>query len=225
MVFSRDYEIARPSALPNWMKEFADSTLRRTANGTNPFRDIKDLFDRKTETKAIEDRVRELKDRIGLSRLAEQEKEEETTKKTASLQNQMVNRLARLANWLDQNACQKEAAQVDGILKEKASEEAINKLFDQYPKLRQFVDNVIKSRLGHISVPALLKMVRDERPHESQAASDPILIEYITGKIGTEKQEVDDGGDNIAGLGVGLSTSTDDLSDNERMFEPSKATR
>ena len=114
---------------------------------------------------------------------------------------------------------------MDGLIQARAAKGAVEKLFDKYPKLRIFIDNVIRSRGGHVAIPALLKMIRDERPEESQAASDPTLREYMEGKIGEEKREVTDINDNVAGLGVGLSTSWEDAAENNKMFEPSKPAR
>jgi hypothetical protein len=227
MAFGREHEIARPSAVPEWLRQFAEDALRRSADGSNPFQEIRSLFQRNKELGAIEARVRELKDRIGLGGLGLLAEHEATAAepvpvaKAASLAHarpSAVARLARLANWLDGQGLEGEAREVDGVIRARAAED----VFARYPKLKAFVDNVIRSRGGHVTVPAILKMIRDERPKESAAAPDAELRRYVEGRIREEKRDVDDASDNIAGFGVGLSTSWEDLRDDNRMFEPSK---
>lgn len=230
MAFGREHEIARPSAVPDWLREFAEMALRREADGSNPFQEIKDLFRRNKDLGAIEARVRELKDRIGLSLLAEREETAKTASdtavKTASVQRGGgVLRLIRLANWLDGIGEHGEAREIDSLIQARAAKEALKDVFDKFPKLHAFVDNVVKSRGGHVSIPALLKMIRDERPDEAQAASSEALREYIEGRVKEEKREMNDASDNVAGLGVGLSTSWEEMSEDNKMFEPSKPAR
>jgi hypothetical protein len=224
MAFGREHEIARPSAVPDWLQEFAETALRRSADGVNPFQEIKGLFQRNKELVAIETRIQELKDRIGLSRLAESGAidTQSPTVKTASVIRNEVLRLIRLANWLDDNGASDEAREIDSIIRLRAAKEAVDELFKRYPKLRSFVDNVIRSRGGHVVIPALMKMIRDERPEESQAASDPALREYMENMVKEEKREMNDTSDNVAGLGVGLSSSWEDINEDNKMFEPSK---
>lgn len=218
MVFGRDYEIARPSAIPDWLREFAEGALRKSSTGSNPFQEIKSLFQKNKELGAIEDRVRELKDRIGLSLLAKTE--DAPSVKTAALKTSSVHRLIRLANWLDEQGFADEAQEVDSIIQVRASEKELSDLFSNYPKLKIFVDNVIRSRGGHVSIPAILKMIRDERPEESQAASDESLKQYVENKIKEEKKEINDSSDSLAGFGVGLGLSPNELHDDLKMFEP-----
>jgi hypothetical protein len=228
MTFSREHEIARPSAVPDWLRDFAEDALRRSANGTNPFQEIQSLFKQNKDLGAIETRVRELKDRIGLSLLAEREAAESEptiTVKTASAGRTAIQRLVRLANWLDERGATAEAQEIDGLIRARAAKETVEELFKRFPKLQVFVDNVIRSRAGHVAIPALLKMIRDERPEESQAASDPALREYLESRVGEERQEINDVSDSVAGLGVGLSTSQEEMAEDNKMFEPSKPAR
>jgi len=224
MAFNREYEVARPSALPDWMKEFADGAMRRSADGGGPFQEIKGLFQKNKELGAIEERVRELKDRIGLGLLAAQVEDGKPAVKTASAHGSVA-RLARLANWLDERGLASEASEVDGMIRTMAAKKEVEELFKKYPKLEGFLDNIFRSRGGHVTVPALLKIIRDERPEESGAASNESLRDYLKERISKERQEVNDGSDSVAGLGVGLSTSWEDIADNNRMFEQPKPVR
>lgn len=232
MTFGREHEIARPSAVPDWLQEFAEDALRRSANGASPFQEIKGLFQQNKDLGAIETRVRELKDRIGLSLLAEREAaeaeaeaESTSTVKTASVGRTAIHRLVRLANWFDEQGASAEAREIDSIIRARAAKETVQELFKRFPKLQVFVDNVIRSRAGHVAIPALLKMIRDERPEESQAASDPALREYLKSRVNEERQIINDVSDNVAGLGVGLSTSQEEMSEDNKMFEPSRPGR
>jgi hypothetical protein len=224
MAFGREHEIARPSGVPGWLREFAEDALRRSADGSNPFQEIKNLFRRNKDLGAIEERVRELRDRIGLNLLAERDKDGVSPSvKTASMTPRSgVARLVSLANWLDDCGLGDEARDVDSVIRALASRTKTGELFAKYPKLKPFVDNVIRSRGGHVTVPAILKMIRDERPEESGAASDPALREYVEGMIKSEKREINDASDSMAGFGVGLSVPEVDLQEDNRMFEPSK---
>jgi hypothetical protein len=231
MVFGREHEIARASAVPEWLREFAEDALRRSADGSNPFQEIKNLFQRNKDLGAIEDRVRELKDRIGLSLLAEREAKADPVPvpavKTAAVAGVPLGlgRLIRLANWLDELGLEDEAREIDDMIRVRAAKEKAKGVFDKFPKLQTFVDNVVRSRGGHVTVPAVLKMIRDERPDESSAASDEDLRKYVEDRIKEEKKDVNDASDNVAGFGVGLTTSWEDLQDDNKMFEPSKPAR
>lgn len=222
MVFGREYEIARPSAVPEWLREFAESALRRSADGSNPFQELKSLFQRNKDLGAIEERVRELKDRIGLSLLAGHEADHPPVKTASVAFRPDMARLVRLANWLDKCGLENEARDVDNMICVRAAQAKADGVFAKYPKLKSFLDNVIRSRGGHVTVPALLKMVRDERPDESVAASDESLREYVESMIRSEKREVGDASDSLAGFGVGLSVPEVDLQEDNKMFEPAK---
>lgn len=228
MAFGREYEIARPSAVPEWLREFAEGALRRSADGSNPFQEIKNLFSRNKDLGAIEERVRELKDRIGLSLLAERETAAKATTppptvRTASrIPPSGIARLICLANWLDKQGLEDEAREIDDVICVRAAHDKAQALFAKFPKLKPFVDNVIRSRGGHVSVPAILKMIRDERPDESGAASEEALREYVESMIKNEKREVSDASDSVAGFGVGLAVPEADFQEDNKMFEPAK---
>jgi len=224
MAFGREYEIARPSAVSDWLREFAEKALHRSADGSNPFQEIKSLFQKNKDLGAIEERVRELKSRIGLSLLAEREiaAVPVPVKTAARTKPSDITRLTRLANWLDERGLEDEAKEVDDVIRVRAAKSRTEKLFAKYPKLQVFIDNVVRSRGGHVSVPAILKMVRDERPEESAAASDGVLREYLEGMIRGEKREMSDASDSIAGFGVGLSVPEADFQEDNKMFEPAK---
>ena len=217
------HEIAKPSTLPDWMREFAERMLRRQAEGESPFQEITGLFQRNKDLKAVEQRIHELRERIGLGLLAESGigDVDGGEIKTASLRRGgTATRLVRLANWLDAHGEAAEAAEIDGMLCAMAGD--ADEFFSKFPKLKIFIDNVIKSRGGHVLLPALLKMVRDERPEGSEAASDPRLREYVESLNKSEKREIYDASDSVAGCGVGLTTTQEELREANRMYEPPK---
>jgi hypothetical protein len=202
--------------LSEWIKEFAEKSLNKEAEGTNPFQEIKSLFGKNKELMAIEEKLQDFRHRIGLNRLAKEEIDIDNTK-TASYDE--VAYMISLANRLDEVGLIKEANDIDNMLRYKL---ATLEIFEKFPKLQIFIDNLIRSRGGHVSVPAVLKMVRDERPEESDVASDSNLKKYIEDKIKEDKKIIEDSGDNIAGIGVGVATTFEDQYDSDRMFEPSK---
>jgi len=66
---NREYEYARPAAVPDWLEEFASRELKKEGN---PFEDIRNLFQQKNEAMAVEERVKELRERIGLDKIEKQ---------------------------------------------------------------------------------------------------------------------------------------------------------
>jgi len=233
MTLGRDREYSKPSALPEWMKSFAEAELKREAKGENPFQEICNIFQTNKALSAISEKVSELKLRIGLDKL---EADVDTgLVKAASInvmkiRAQAVRQLVSLASKFETEGNLQAAQVIDGMIARisKIAEETLDKEnqqaekevpseLEEHPKLKTFIDNVCLSRGGHVSVPAVLKMIRDERP-ESVEVNDT-LIDYIRRKLSEEKQEVSDGGDDVAGLNVGTSVSQQDRDDNNRMFE------
>lgn len=62
-MIDKDFEYARSSVLPNWMKEFANNELKKSGN---PFEDINNLFRKRNDVLAVEERINELRKRTGL---------------------------------------------------------------------------------------------------------------------------------------------------------------
>jgi len=63
-----DREYFPPSNLPDWLKDFANKELKK---GGNPFEEIKNIFKQKDDLEAVEAKVNELRQRIGLDKIAE----------------------------------------------------------------------------------------------------------------------------------------------------------
>lgn len=225
MAFGRDREHARSSALPEWMKSFAEAELKREADGGNPFQEIRSIFQMDKALSAVEERVTELRSRIGLDKL--EEGADGGLVVTASLDTRRlradaVRELVALASSFEEEGNIQAAELVDRMIdriKRMADAEGADNLLRQHPKLKTFIDNVCSSRGGHVSVPAVLKMIRDERPEKIEVSDK--LRDYISGRLKQEKQEVRDGGDDVAGIDVGVSVTQQDKDDNNRMFETS----
>jgi len=60
-----DREYAPPTALPDWLKEFADKTLKQAES---PFEAIKNVF-KENELDSVEAKVEEIRQRVGLDKL------------------------------------------------------------------------------------------------------------------------------------------------------------
>lgn len=72
MSFDRDgNEFAPFSPLPDWLKEFADRELKQGAN--SPIKEIKEIFNIQHNKDAVEARVKELRERVGLDLNVEEE--------------------------------------------------------------------------------------------------------------------------------------------------------
>lgn len=224
MTFGRDREYARSSALPEWMKAFAEEELNRKADGSNPFQDIQNIFKTDKALNAVDEKVTELRSRIGLDKL--EADVDSGLVATASLdvrrlRADAVRELIALASSFEQEGNAQAVELVDRMIvriKRTADAEKSSDLFEGNSKLKTFIDNVCSSRGGHVSVPAIMKMIRDERP-ENIEASDK-LRDYIKDKLKDERQEVSDGGDDMAGIDVGMSVTQQDKDDNNRMFQP-----
>jgi len=229
MAFGRDdREHARSSALPDWMRSFADSELEREAKGGSPFDEIKGIFSLNKGLGEVEKRVSELRDRIGLDKIKGASQEGEGMRKQAFDppeigMGKVVRELLSAAARLEANGYAKASAAAERLVSrmrrtaEETSQKSIPQVLKDNPKLKTFIDNVCRSRGGHVSVEAVMKMIRDERP-ERMAASDE-LRNYVKSKNQEEWQDVNDGGDGMAGQGVGTQVTKEEETEGYRMFE------
>ena len=70
MAFGKDdREYAKPVALPDWLKDFADNELKKEGN---PFDDIRNLFRQKNDVVAFEEKVKQLREQVGLDKIEKQ---------------------------------------------------------------------------------------------------------------------------------------------------------
>lgn len=116
---SRDYQY-QPALMPNWIKEFADNHLEKEAN---PHDNIQNIFKMRNDLDAVEEKVSELRQRVGLDLLDNQKvAEEEEEKKIA----QRIVQLTRLANYLDDTANFTLAEYVDEEIRKLAELEKVS---------------------------------------------------------------------------------------------------
>jgi hypothetical protein len=229
MPFGRDYEISKPSALPGWMREFANHELKRGTD--DPFSEIRDLFKENKELIAVEDRVKDLKDRIGLD-LIKGASDNNATKHIRW--DSIINELCKMANELDEVGKFSEANVIDGLINKlvvraELSNAKDNSLpFAEDSKIRRMIDRIIEVRGGHMSPWAIIQMIRNEFTRDVEKEkidpSDPKLLDYIKHKIEEGKQEVEDG-DIISGLGAGLHTNQEDNDLENQMFDTPAVSR
>lgn len=215
-------EYARPSALPNWMKDFAEDKLKKESKGINPFDEIRELFQFNKGLSAVEQKVSELTERIGLNKLNANKND---IVKNASDKKDLINFvkfLLKEAERLDKEGNFKSAFKLDIIANriQKKIANCVPVVLKENPSLKMFIDNVCSSRGGHISQYAIIKMIRDERPESIEISNE--LKDYIKEKLNEEKQEVSDSAsDLIAGRGVGIDISRDEQMEANKMWEPS----
>ncbi len=60
-------------------------------------------------------------------------------------------------------------------------------IFVKFPNIKKFIDNICHSRAGRIELPAILTMLRDERPEEIDV-DDENLKKYVKNKLDEEKK-------------------------------------
>lgn len=99
--------------------------------------------------------------------------------------------------------------------KDKDEKESI---FDKFPKIKLFIDNICHSRQGHVNLPSILKMISDERPEKIDVGNEE-LRDYIKKKIKEEKVELPDAGDEIAGMSSLTLFVIEEGDGNKEMFD------
>ena len=189
-----DREYAKPSKLPDWMKEFAEKNIKREAEGKNPFDEIRSLFQINNGMSEVEKKVSELAERIGLNKL----KEKESIISNASFGDvgtkiELIKSLASYSNTLDKRNDSK-YKKIDRIIAKLVKSiyvkaEDVPQALKEFPSLKIFIDNVCASRAGNVSVYAIIKMIRDERKEDVNVTDD--LVDYINSKIEESKKKND----------------------------------
>jgi hypothetical protein len=71
-------------------------------------------------------------------------------------------------------------------------------IFEKFPKLETFIKNVCRSRGGHVELPAVQTMIRNERPEDIDVHNKE-LVDFIQKCLKEYKKEVEDDGDEYAG--------------------------
>jgi len=92
-------------------------------------------------------------------------------------------------------------------------------VFKKHPKLEIFIRNVCRTRGGHIEVPAIQTMLRNERP-ENIDVTDKKLINFIKECLKEYREEMDDDGDDHAGEYMAVIQPDDDDGNKEVFNEP-----
>jgi hypothetical protein len=265
MSFNREYECAHSAALPDWLKDFANSELKR---GTSPFETIKEIF-KENDLDAVENRVKELRDKVGLDKVASEEKihgglgdkqpdnrydkeqlekgievelehtndpekakevvkdhleetkdfrdgkgakyydkledmENNIKKELVNKKSKLINNLILLANELDSNGKKDAADILDKCILSLSNEmnQMIPNVFNKFEGIKKHIDNICKSRQGHISVPALMHIIMS-RPEKEQLSNKDVeqIRKYIEKAIKENKIEIDSkNDDNLIGL-------------------------
>jgi hypothetical protein len=134
---------------------------------------------------------------------------------------EIINTLVLLANALEDEGDFVGANIMDKhirkVAKEAKEEASIPEVLKKHPKAKIFIDNLCKSREGHIDFPAILKMLRDERREEIDVHDDD-LGKYIKQRLKEEKKELPDMGDELAGMGYAVFVVTEGDDGNDEIF-------
>jgi len=154
--------------------------------------------------------------------LEEMEAKMEKDKKSKA---EIVNTLVSLANALEEEGDFVGANIIDRHIEKVAKEaeketeekETLPKVLEDNPKVKVFIDNLCKSREGHIDFPAILTMLRDDR-REKIDIHDDDLKKYIKRRLSEEKRDLPDIGDELAGMGYTVFVVTEDDDGNNEIF-------
>lgn len=254
----RDYEYTISDSLPSWLKTFADNEIKR---GGTPVEDIRSILQNNNNLDLVEARVNELKQRVGLDKLAEvsdevfgglgdkqpdskfdkdqlnkgvkvelehtnnpdlakeivkdhlqeskdfkdgngakyydklEDMEDEIKDElTRDANSRLLFNLMRLANkFSDSNNIKASLLVLNKINKiEKISKKKNKepKIFEKHEGIKKHIDNICRSRRGHITMPALLHIIKSRAEEIEEEDLDEIK-EYILEKIEEEKEAVD----------------------------------
>lgn len=159
------YEYESPTPMVDWLKDFADEHLKQA----NPFDRIKDVFDMKNEATAIEAKVQELCDRVGLNKVA--------TDQDLQSRAEQIKNLITLANQLEQDGDYKTADLIDSKIRKMAEQDINLAKDDNEDKMKELVDKICRARKGLIDLPAVLNAVKRKYPDAIKKIEE--LSEYI----------------------------------------------
>jgi hypothetical protein len=126
-----------------------------------------------------------------------------------------------LARWAEERVA---ASANDFYISSRAAQEAKDKkktpkALEKHPKLETFIRNVCRTRGGHIELPAIQTMLRNERP-EDVDVTDKDLTEFIKECLKEYREEMEDDGDEHAGEYVAIIQPDDDDGNKEVFNEP-----
>ncbi|MFA5048463.1 MAG: hypothetical protein WC516_05580 [Patescibacteria group bacterium] len=285
---NNDREYFPAANLPNWLKNFADKELKR---GANPFDDIKNIFKQKNDLEAVEAKVTELRQRIGLDKVAttkekicgglgdnqpDEKFDSEQLNKGIKIEMEHTNdpqiakeivkdHLQETKDFKDQkgakyydklekleDASKEELTKSEkvkarlllglisisneyervGKIKvaelirqkiQKIAEEEKPSVFKKHDGVKKHIDNVCRSRKGHIDAPALMNIIKS-RPEKFSDKELEEIKEYIKKRINEEKEEIDRSrDDDVIGLvEVQMFTVKEDDGNIEVFDKPSK---
>lgn len=288
MINNDDREYFPPTNLPDWLKDFANKELKR---GGNPFDEIKNIFKQKNDLEAVEAKVDELRQRIGLDKIATKDDKinggfgdgqpdknydpEQLNKgievelehtddpqiakeiakdhlqeskdfkngkggkyynKLEDLEDNVKEELTKAEKieaglLLDlisiSNRCEKIGKiKVANLIRQKVqkiAEKNKSSVFEKHEGVKKHIDNICRSRRGHIDAPALLDIIKS-RPEKFTDSEIEEIKEYIKKTIKEEKEEIDRSReDDVIGL-VEVQMFTPNVNDgNTEVFDkPSK---
>lgn len=252
---TNDREYFPPTNLPDWLKDFANKELKR---GGNPFDEIKNIFKQKNDLDAVEAKVDELRQRIGLDKIAtkddkvkgglgdgqsdknydseqlnkgikielehtndpqiakeiakdhlqeskdfkngkggkyydkledlEDNVKEELTK-AEKVEAKLLLDLISISNECEKNGKIKAANLIRQKI-QKIAEKKESGVFEKHEGVKKHIDNICRSRRGHIDAPALLAIIKS-RPEKFTDSEVEEIKKYIKKTLKEEKEEID----------------------------------
>lgn len=172
-------DVEKSPALPNWMKQFADSLQK---NSVQPYKQEQSIFDQissvmngiKSKYPNVDAAVKDMQERSGL--LAYKNKIEAQTDDVKKLAQQI-----------------EEAGKKHGI-----------KLFDLKPQIKDTFDNYIEDTHGNLSIPGIVEKIKSI--HHTDVSDDAMwddehLLKYVSDKNTEAKKKHPDTENDNASLG------------------------
>lgn len=236
MSFEDDREYARAAALPDWLQSFADDELKK---GGNPFDDIRELFKSKNDLDAVEARVDELRQQVGLDVIEKvatvnventpkQQRQADDCKLTEiQAKTKLLVNLIAFAQALEDEGLTKAASMVDEKIKSLqndpllAKDKDVKELPEKYQKyegLEEFIQNACRTSGGYASAPAIQNRIRKEFDDEIDIKGEG-LEEYIRYCLSKHKKFLPDDKEH-AGEYISIIV-TEDNDGNENVFDES----
>ena len=176
---SREYQ--PPANLPKWLKDFADKELQKEGD---PFQDIRDLFNVKSDIEAVEAKVKEIRDRVGLDQLKKEssyaddkikggladgknDKDFDPKQIEKGIKVEMEHTDDKeLAKEIAKDHLMENSKYYDHLekMEEKMDkEDSEPEIFKKYPQFKNLIHDALSLRGGFIDVPAVLDLILDSK--------------------------------------------------------------
>lgn len=181
-VFSRDNSEDTGSSQPDWFKDYSSNLQKLSVQPAHRdralFDQISDILGTKSRYATVEEAVQDLQDRTGLAKYLQMcEAEQAEVRKTAQEMHVHTEPV-------------KTEEDLEVTLDPDSDEMQYPKLLKDFPQIKQFIENFVKSRNGFVHVPAVVESIRiifRNEDFSSDELEDKHLRKFINEVIIKEK--------------------------------------